>query len=268
MPRFEGCKEAKEISLVRRGANQHAHVLVRKHAASTPDAVQPQPETTQMTDAEKKAAAEAQAAEVRKIALAQTNKIAAMSDVTKGYYLGLDETAQLAFLEKSAEDQAKEAETAKAAAEQKKLEEEAAKSGKTPQLLDLEKRFEAQRQELDAMKAAQVDRDLEKRAETEFAGFPGGTAKLVPLLKAYAKLDPEARTASEEMLKAQAKLARESTIARGGRTEEDVSKADASKTRIETATQELMKSASLSHADAWERIIEKREFAEDVAALG
>lgn len=268
MPKFEGCVEAKEISLTRKGANQHAHVLIRKNAEPAPGDAQPKLETTQMTDAEKKAAAIARDLEVSKIALAQTNKIVGMTDVTKAHYLGLDADAQLAFLEKSGDDMAKEAEAAKAAAEKTKLEEDAAKSGKTTRELELEKRLDTQSAEIETLKAAQIERDLEKRADAEFAGFPGGSAKVIPLLKAYAKLPEDERKASEDMLKAQCLLATGLTKTFGGRTEEGINKADTAAAKIEKAAKEYQAEHKCSYGDAYEAVTEMPEFAEDVAAIG
>lgn len=260
MPKFEGCVEAKEISLVSvkrgGGANQHAHVLIRKRAAD-PAADGNQVENTEMPTQ----------AEITKAALAMTVAVAKMDDVTKSYWLALGEDAQTAFLEKSATDQKTEADTAKAAADRKVAEAEAAKSGKTVEFVALEKSNSELRAEVEALKAKNVESEIEKRADAEFAGYPGGSVAVVPLLKAYAKLDPEARTASEAVLKAQCQTASAMTKALGGRTEEQVSKADAAKSRIEKRAKELATEKSMSFDDAFIAVTELREFAEDVAQL-
>lgn len=256
MPRFEGCVEAREISLTRKGANQHAHVLIRKNASGKPGA-QPKLETSEMSTP----------AEIAKAATAAAVKIVSMDDVTKSHFLGLSEDAQVAFLEKSAEDQKKEAEAAKAAADKAAVEAEATKAGTTAREAELQKTLETQRAEIDALKAARAEDVITKRAETEFAGYPGGAKAVLPLLKAYAKLPEDERVASEAVLKAQCTLAANSSTGYGARSEEVVSKAAAAKTRVEEAAKALAAEKKCSYDEAYELVIEKREFADDVAAL-
>lgn len=276
MPRFEGCVEAKEISLcpVKRGggANQHAHVLVRKNADPS-GGPQHKPENKTMpaalTDAEKAATIAARDLEVSKIALAQTNKVVAMSDVTKAYYLALDETAQLAFLEKSAEDMATEAKTAAEAVEKKRLEDEAAKSGKTIEVVALEKRLTDQDEIIKGLQAGQAESAIEKRADTEFAGYPGGSAKVIPLLKAYAKLSEEDRKASEAVLKAQCKTGAAAMLTFAGRTEADMNKAASAQQRIDAGVEKMMKdNPGMTKGNAFIAVTELAEFAEDVKIIG
>lgn len=270
MPKFEGCVKGTEISLCPKtkggGANPHAHVLVLK-TLSAPGA-DTKTETIEMSTEAEKAAAAARTAEINKAAREISNKIAGMSDVTKAYYLALPDDKQDAFLAKSADEMKVEAETAKAEADKKAAEEEAAKSGVTPQMLALQKSNAALAAEVETLKAAQVERDLEKRAHDEFDGFPGGPAAVVQLLKAYAKLDEPARKASEDLLKAQAATAKQMSKTFGGRTEQDLTKADAAKGRIEEATQKAMVDKKMSREDAWEWVIEQPEYAQDVAAIG
>lgn len=264
MPKFEGCIEAKEISLCPKslggGANPHAHVLVLKTLAGGKP-------TERKTEKTMSGAAAPSTADIQKAALAISNKIASMNDVTKAHYLGLGEDEQLAFLEKSADEMAEIAKTAKEAADKKKMEDEAAKSGVTPQMLELQKSNEALRQELDTLKAKDAERDLEKRADTEFAGYPGGSAAVVPLLKAYAKLPEEARKASEEVLKAQCKTAKSVTTAFGIATEGDVSKAAGAQKRLDEAAEKYAAEHKVTKAVALEKVSEMREHAEDVAAV-
>lgn len=273
MPRFEGCVEAKEISLcpVSRGggANQHAHALVFKHA-DPPGGQQPKPENKPMpaalTDAEKAAAAQA---EINKAARSVANKIAGMSDATKAYYLALDDDKQDAFLAKSAEDMAAEAKTAAEAAEKKRLEDEAAKSGKTVEVVALEKRLTDQDEIIKGLQAAQVERDIEKRADTEFAGYPGGAAKVIPLLKAYAKLPEADRTASEAVLKAQCNTAAAAMLTFSGRTEADLSKASGAQARLDAGVEKMMReNPNMTKGNAFIAVTELAEFAEDVKLIG
>lgn len=268
MPRFEGCVQAKEISLCPKslggGANPHAHVLMLKSLNGGKPVATTPTEKTDMSGA----AAQPTAAEVQKIALANVNKIMLFSEVAKSYYLGLDEDGQLAFLEKSKDEQEKLASDAKEAADKAKAEEEAKKAGTTTEVLELRKSNDEMRKELDALKAKDVDRDIEKRAAAEFAGYPGGTAAVVPLLKAYATLPEDVRKASEDVLKAQAKAAREATTVFGGRSEEEMSAAHGASKRIEEAAKALAEKDKIPYGDAYEQIVEKAEFAADVAALG
>lgn len=270
MPKFEGCIEAKEISLcpVNRGggANQHAHVLMLKSKGQP--AADPKVEKTPMpTEAEK--AAEAQTAAINKAARDISNKIAGMSDVTKAYYLALDDAKQDAFLAKTADEMKAEADAAKAAADKVAAEAEAAKSGKTVEFLALEKRADDQAKEIEVLKAAQVQTDLMKRATTEFDGYPGGPEVVVSLLKGYAKLDDDTRVASEAVLKSVAVNAKNATKALGGRNEEDVSKAAAAQTRIDAEVDKRMAAdKTLKKSAVWEAVIEDPAFADDVAAIG
>lgn len=270
MPRYEGCVQAKEISLCPKslggGANQHAHVLMLKSLNGGQPVAKPL-EKTEMPAAAAAATAPT-AADLQKAALANVNKILGFGEVTKAHYLSLDEDGQVAFLEKSKEEQDKIATEAKEAADRAAAEAEAAKSGVTPQMLELQKSNQRLTSELEALKAKDVQRDLEKRANDEFAGYPGGAAAVVPLLKAYATLPEDVRKASEDLLRAQAKAARESTSVFGGRSEEDMTKAQGAAKRIEEAAKALATEKNISYGDAYEMVVEKAEFAADVAALG
>lgn len=270
MPKFEGCIEAKEISLTRKGANQHAHVLIRKNADPS-GGPQPKPENNIMsvalTDAEKAAAA--QTAAVSKAARGIANKIAAMSEVTKAYYLGLDDDKQDAFLEKAYAAQDEEAAEDKKTKDKKKFEDEAAKTGKTVEVLELQKKVDDQHVEIESLKADRVERDLEKRASTEFAGYPGGNEKVIPLLKAYAKLSDDDRKASEDVLKAQCKVAASAMAVFGARNEAYASKAETAQARIDgEITKRMQADSKLTKADAYEQVVEDPAFADDVAAIG
>lgn len=259
MPKFEGCKQAKEISLTRKGANQHAHVLVKKTlGAGAGPANQPEPEKTPMP--------QAAATDVAKTALSMTLAIAKMCDVTKAHFFGLTEDAQLAFLEKSAEEQKAEAEAAKAEKDRKEAEAEAAKSGKTVEVVALEKRLADQDEIIKSLQAKQLDGELEKRAATEFAGFPGGVEAAVAKLRDISKLPEASRKGFEDMMKAQCDLAKSTTAAFGVRNDVDVSKAEGSKVKLVDAAKALAAQKSISPRDALEQITEKREFAADVEA--
>lgn len=256
MARMEGCVQAKEISLTRRGANPHAHVLVLKKLATPAEVKKVETEMPELTQAD-----------VTKAALAITNKVFAMSDVAKKHYLALDEAGQSAFLEKSTAEQEEIAKAASDAAETARVAAEAAKSGITPQVLELQKSNSDLKIEIEALKAGQVERDLEKRADTEFSGFPGGSKAAVERLKSISKLPEGDRKGFEEMMKAQCQLAAASTQAFGGRTEADITKAQSAMARIEKKVVEVMAEKKLERGDAFELVVGLQEFAEDVAAI-
>lgn len=264
MPKFEGCVEAKEISLCPKslggGANPHAHVLVLKTLAGGKP-------TERKTEKTMSGAAAPSTADVTKAALAVANKIASMNDVTKAHYLALGEDEQLAFLEKSSEEQATVAKEAKDAADKKKMEDEAAKAGTTAEVVELRKTNATLTEQVEKLLAKDAERDLEKRADTEFAGYPGGSAAVVPLLKAYAKLPDDVRKASEELLKKQCQAAAVVTRSFGAATEADVSKAAAAQQRIEAAAEKYATDHKVSKAVALEKVSEMREYADDVAAI-
>lgn len=271
MPTFEGCIQAREISLcpieLGGGANPRAHALVLKSVASM---AKTQPENTAMsTEPEKAAAAAAQTAAINKAALLQTTAIAAMTDVTKAHFLGLpDPDAQLAFLAKSADEQKTEAEVAKAAADKVALEAEAAKSGKTARELELEKGQDDLRAQIETLKAKQVQSDLEKRATTEFDGFPGGTVKAVERLKSIAGLPDADRVAIEDLMKAQALAAKANMLTYAGRTEEDITKAAAAKVKLDEAVKSYMAAnPKVSETVAIEKVSEMPAFAAEVALV-
>lgn len=224
MPNFTGCKEAKEISLVRAGANQHAHVLITK--AKKTSATADQPENHDMD-----------AAEIAKAANAAVAKMVTWNDVTKAYYAGLAEDAQIAFMAKAAPDQKTEAETAKAAADAEAARAEAVAKGQTEKEAALEKRMAGIEAENAELKKAAKDREAEVEiekaaADPAFAGYPGGVEALKTVLKGAKTIDAAAgNTAMVDVLKAQAQMARTTQTVRGLWTENDLSKS-APKTAI------------------------------------
>src|SRR5882762_3730500 len=218
MPKFEGCTAGHEISFVKRGANPHTAVLLAKTAATPPESA----------DMEVKL----------------FKALLGMNDVTKAYALALPEDKLTVFMAKTMDEQAAEATAAKTAAEaeaQKRLEIE---TGKSARELELEKTLATQRTEIDELKAARTEDNIEKRATIEFAGFPGGNAAVVPLLKAYAGLPEAARLASENVLKAQITLAK-SAGATFGKTEEELAKFAPATTELVTKAAEIAKSRGI-----------------------
>lgn len=248
---FEGCVEAKEISLTRKGANPMAFALVTKNAAGTTAVVanptHSAPEN-EMTPAD--------------VAKAMA-KFAAMDEATKAYYIGLDEPAQIAFLEKSAADMKADAEAAAEVAK-KAAEAEALKTaGKSAKEAELEKSLSETRGEIAALKADKVERDMEKRANDEFDGFPGGAAKLVPMMKSIAGLPDDQKAAIEETWKAQATLAKSTTRQFGSLSEVDIAKRAPSTDKIQKKAAEIAKAEGISHAAAVEKLSDLPEWQED-----
>jgi hypothetical protein len=233
---FKGCLRADEIAMTRRGANQKdgkglTGALVQKSRSTAPDPQTP-PENPEMDTAE---LAKAQAAAV--------TTILTMDDVQKSHYLGLAPDAQVAFLAKSADDRKIEADAAKSAKDKATAEADAAKAGKTATEVETQKALEDTRKELEAIKseraAEKLDAEISKRARDEFAGYPGGEAKVVELLKAYSGLPEAARKASEDVMKAQCELAKRAT-GHFGLSEDEVMKGAPAHAELEKKAKDLM----------------------------
>jgi hypothetical protein len=251
-----GSKDAKEISLCKQGKNRQAHVLLRKSVPATPP--EPAPDQTLLpenTDMDVKIA----------------KRIALMNDVTKSYFGGLeDDAVATAFLAKSAVEQDKEASDAKAAADARALEIEAEKSGKTTGELETKKALDAANQRIadleKADKTRQADTEIEKKARSaDFAGFPGGEEKLVPLLKSAAKLPDDERTAYEDVLKAQATMAKKAGSQIGLRTEEDVMKSAPTLFEVNKAAQERAQAAGTTVETELSKMADEPAWAAKVA---
>ena len=211
MPKFERCKEAHEISLVRAGANPHAHALIRKNRKGTEPS--PTPEITDMDAAEIQKAAKTQATAF----IVKTMK---WDDVTKAFFAGLEGDAAEAFMEKSVDEQMAEAKKAKDALDEKTAKEEAAAKGLTEREAALEKRLAAS----DARVAELEKRAREQEAESEIEkaamapelkGFPGGKEALMPLIKGIKALPAELQDGQMSLLKSQAQFARTTTTVAG-----------------------------------------------------
>lgn len=216
---FEGCVEAREISLTRKGANEHAVILVRKNMA---------PE-----------------ANPEKIDMDVLKALAAMNDETRAYFLTLKtEETQKAFLAKKPEEQGAEVEKAAAAVVEPVV--DAADIAKTATTVaEMQKAFSLQQKQLDDIVAKGVEdratAEIEKRARTEFAAYPGGEAKVVPLLKAYSKLSEEDRLASEGVLKTQCEFAKRAGAQLTLVTEDEYAAAAPASAEVAKRAQELAK---------------------------
>lgn len=256
MAHIIGCTEAHELSTCKQGANQHAHIILRK--SMTPPE-NPQPVVTEKTDMD--------AVAIQKAAKAIALKLASLSEVAKSYVASLDDAAQDAILEKSAIEIEAVAKSAADEAKRMADEEEARKSGKTPEFIELQKSNQALRQELDALKAKDAIRDIEKRAATEFAGFPGGPVEAAKQLQDIAGLPEDARKRVETMMKAQCQTASAMLKGIGIATEQDLTKAQTAQKRLSDAVDAYVVEKKVSRSVAVEKVSELREHAADVEAV-
>lgn len=223
-----GCKEAKEISLTRSGANPLAHVLIRKNMAPA----QPNPSETPEMDA--------------KIIKAML----ALSDEAKAYVIGLDDAATTAFFAKSAEDQTAEVEKAKKKAPVTTSgENEPDADDMQKSIARLEKSFKDVAAENAELKKSLAERDatavIEKRATDEFAGYPGGHAAAVSMLKSVQGLDEAGRKGVEDMMKSQIEMAKRVTTT-VGLNEEEFAKAAPAKAELAKKAQEIAVAKSIT----------------------
>jgi colicin import membrane protein len=194
-----GTKEAKELSIVRHGANQHSHVLITKNLSPAPKPVP---------------ASKSGLLENDQMDFETMKALLGMNDVTKAYFVGLsDEATAKAFLAKSEADRDAEAVAAKTKADDAaKAEADKADASKSDadklksQLADTQKALDDMRAERTAEKR---ESELEKAANSaDFDGYPGGSEAVLALLKAYDGLPAAARDTSVAALKAQASLAK------------------------------------------------------------
>lgn len=229
--------EAREVSLVRRGANQHAHVLLRKTADT------PLPSNTDESA----------------MSVKNLQKIAAFDEDTRKHFATLDEAGATAFLEKSAADQAAEVTAAKAKKpdgemtddEKKKAEADAAaaaETGNQPAGLTkaevedmISKATAPYKEQIESLTQKSAESDLEKTArDPAYAGFPGGTEAVVQALSKVAGQPAEVIKLVEDGLKAQAATARLfGGASLGVHTQKDVE--GTVDHTVENAAKELMK---------------------------
>ncbi len=201
--------EAHEVSFVPKGACPEATVVLRKSADETP-------------------------AEIQKMDTKIAKALLGFDETTKAYALSLDDAGLTAFAAKSAEDQAAEVAAAKAAKkppfmddedEKKKAADAAtakaaadaatAQANKSAADIEIEKGVQAalkpMQDELNTMKAAAADALILKRAETEFADYPGGPEAAMATLKGVATADEATRKAVEAGMTAQCLAAKAAT---------------------------------------------------------
>jgi hypothetical protein len=213
MAAIVGVKAAKEVSICRKGANQFAHKLITK-SLDTPAPAAKGPEAN---------------TEIEDMDVAVMKAIAAMDDITKAYFVGLEDEKAKAFIALSVDAQKAEAKAAADAIAAEKTKAEDAEKARVAGETDVNKRLENAEKTNDELRTTletmKADRVIEKEASgAEFNGYPGGTDAVVTMLKSIAKVDPETRKSIVDGMKAKAKLASATTHEFGGRTEEDLAK--------------------------------------------
>ncbi len=202
--KFVGCKKAKEVSLTKDPAQPLATVLIRKSAEN------PTPENDDMS-------------------VKNLQRVASMSEVTKSYFIGLDDEAATAFLATSHEEQDRVAADAQKskddAAAKAKAEEEAQKAreaGTSTEILELRRENEALKARADA---ADLEREIEKTlGDSRFKGYPGGAAKLAETVKAAFKVGGDAKKIMLDQAADIAKAALLTAGERGSRSEADIAR--------------------------------------------
>lgn len=215
MAHIVGCIEAHELTTCKVGANQGAHIILRKSIdAPTPSVPAVKTETHPEND---------------DMDLAIAKAIAAMNEVTKAYFLALADDAAKLFIAKSPADQEAEAAAAKAkddeAAEKTKSDTalaEKAKSDAEARATVLENKNKSLQDQIDALKTAgEIDKEA---SSPDFNGYPGGVDAVKAILSTLGGVSAQARKAVVDGLKAQATMATAALGERGGRSDEDIAK--------------------------------------------
>ena len=239
--RFNRLVEGHEISLTRKGANQHATVVLMKSA------IQP-PEIPEMD-----------------INLLKT--VAAFSDVEKNYFATLEGDAATSFVKAAPEQRSAEATAWKTESDRKALEAEAAKSGVSAEVLEIRKANEDLRKANESLLTRVADLEkkdheanLRKRAEApEFSGYPGGPEAVVTILRSVEKLDKDSAEAIVKSAATAAAMARRTGAFMGLSPDErqsELQRSAPAKAEYEAAIAETMKSAKCARADAVKQLRE------------
>ena len=205
MAHIIGCKAAHELTTCKQGMNQHAHVLYTKSKKAEPGQATAKSEKIMEPDAV--------AALVNKSVQEAMAKSAAWTDQTKTYYAGMKPDDQGKFLAKTADDQNAEAEQAKTNHDQLMGKEKAAKVAAETEIgkaLAEHPVVKSLVEENKLLKAAGRLQEIQKRADSEFAGFPGsedgkqtGREVVVETLKSLEGAPENVRTVTENAMKAQ-----------------------------------------------------------------
>lgn len=215
-----------ELSLVTRGANQHANIAILKGEAHFDEGVNtpsqhPEPgdsvnsemnkqrETQHMSvELEKKAEGlEAQVAELKK-KLDDAEVIAKMNDDEKEYLANLDKEAAEAFRGASAADRAKmmkksaDSDEVFKSADGHEIRKSAVGDGVFAILKSQDEALRSTREEMVKAADRALTVEFTKKAEDEFANLPGEIVAKVAVLKGMNSMDEAARETLNAMLKA------------------------------------------------------------------
>lgn len=261
MVKFVGCKEAKEVSATRKGANPLAFNFFTK-SQDTP-AAPPTPAAAEANKTNPNPPAENDIMSIKNL-----QRIATMSDVTKSYFAGLDDKAAETFIAKSVEDQDKEAAEAAKTIEAAKTAAAAREAGVSEREMATQKALETTQTQLaevlKRLDAQTQTASIEKMArDPEFDGFPGGTEAVTKALTDLQALPEEARAGFIATMKSQAGMAKKMAGV-FGRTV-DASKAAPANAQLMEMAKTLATEKKISEGDAYEIVIEKAENAELVA---
>ena len=251
--RFIKVIEGHEISLTRKGANQHATVVLLKSA--TPQT----PETTDMD-----------------YNLLKT--VASFSDVEKAYFATLSEEAGTAFCKAAPEQRSALAASWKAEQDKAALEAEASKSGVSVEVVELRKANEdlAKRNEANEARIAELEKKdkeatLRKAAEaSEYSGYPGGADAVVEILRAAEKLDDTTKDVILKNAKATAAAARRTGHEYGLSAEDRqtaLSKSAPAKAAYEAAIADVMKTDKVTRSVAVKTLREDPSKKDIIAAV-
>lgn len=267
---YVGCKEAKEISLTRYGANPGSFVLMTK-SRNKPPGEDPNPsETENMPTPEEIAKAASTAA------AAMVSKSLQWDDVTRSYFGALPEADQAAFMEKAVDVQKAEAAKAKADKDTAEVERAAREAGRTAKEVELERSLAATNATVDALKAQLADAAIEKRANAEFSKFPGGVEKAVEMLKTAEKLTGADKENYLAMMKSQVANISRFTKTESERSPEDIAKAMPATTRLNTEIERVAKESNISKTAAkskvfkdvqWSRLVDEAQREASEAAV-
>lgn len=249
---FLECMKANPLALARNGSNPGAHALAVR---SAPEIKTPETKSSETDDMS---------------TLNAFRALVAMDDVTREYSQGLDDAALETFIARTAAEQKEEAHAAKRAVDDAAAAEVARTTGKTERETELERQIAELRTQNVARAAKDAERDMRDVARSaDFKGFPGGEDAVVERLKGMSGMNEATRAIFMNDMKAQAAGARRTSTIFGDTTATDVNRteADAARARVDTAAKTMATERSIPFADAYEQVIESRDFANDVAII-
>lgn len=258
MVKYVGVAKVNEISLTKTPCNPLARALVLRSAAG-------------VSESSGEAAKSNPKLETDDMSIKNLQRIAGMGDVTKSYFMGLDEASATAFLEKSVADQDAEAAAAAKPAEKAAPAQPAAElppaiaeamkamvatnEGLAAQVADLKKSLE-DRDARDAFKTAASD--------AAYRGYPGGAEKVAEVLRSISVLSNEEQAPIIAAMKSTAAAALLTGHVVG--FEADVSKGVApADAQLKDMAKSMAKDQGIDYAIAYERVTEDPANAQLVA---